>query len=145
MTIVPDPPDVAMLPAKGGLVIDHDCECPVGGCRQHYSPEFGYFTVTEHVDEVNAINFSGLAFYPSTSLRIHVNPTQAICGDHEHAMYIASFHSGTKTQMFLCPERYCTRTWQVLADAAPAYWLGEGFFGSRIRNRKKYLTVDAPE
>lgn len=137
MTMMSDPPDVSMLPAKENLVIHHDCECPVGGCRQHYSPEFGYFTVTEEVVEVDA-------GYPSTSLRIHLNRTQAICGDHEHAMYIAAFDSTTKVQKFLCPERCCTRTWQVLADAAPAYWLGEGFFGRRIDNReKRYSTLGA--
>jgi hypothetical protein len=141
MTMMSDPTDVPLLPARANLVIDHDCVCPVSDCRQHYSPEFGYFTVTEKVDEVNAIRFSSLVIYPSTSLRIHLNPTQSICGDHEHAMYIAAFHSATKVQKFLCPEMYCTRTWQVLADAAPAYWLGEGYFGRRIENREKRYTT----
>jgi hypothetical protein len=98
----------------------HSCECIVDACSQHYSPEFGYFTVERNDDFFVATN--------SPSLRILRRDTQAICGQHGNCMFIESFEAGTNWESFRCSRRTCEQTIRIMDGGPPAYWLGSGFW-----------------
>ena len=98
----------------------HWCHCPVAGCVQNYSPGFGYFTLARRDDYWIATG--------SSSRQIVRGHTQVICGVHKHAMFLESFESETKLEIFRCPQKNCGHSLKILADGPPAYWLTEGFF-----------------
>jgi hypothetical protein len=95
--------------------------CPIDECRQNYSAGLGYFTISKNPD-----------YWPvtrSSSLRISMNATQALCGEeHKSAMFIEKFDAGENLQTFRYPEKDCQQTLKIRADGPPAYRLGEGFF-----------------
>ena len=99
-----------------------DCECPVPGCQQKYSPGFGYFTYSRNDDYWGATN--------SSSFRITRRSTQVICGEHEASMFIESFDKSTNLENFRCPQKGCQQTMKILTGGAPTYWLGSGYFGA---------------
>src|ERR1700674_5446156 len=98
-------------------------ECPVDGCQQKYSPDFGYFTFTRTDDHWNVTN--------SSSLRITRSSTQVICGNHKDAMFIASIDAGTNLANFRCPQNGCQQSMKILIGGPPTFWLGSGYFGTR--------------
>jgi hypothetical protein len=123
MVLSPNLLESATLPKTWEIVAGHDCECPVDDCAQHYSPGYGYFTLESNEEHRSATG--------SPSFRINRSSTQVICGEHEHSMFLESFHSETNLQKFRCPQRDCQQTMEILAGAAPAYWLGEDYFRTR--------------
>ena len=127
LLMIPEP-NVVNPANEWDRVMGRTCKCKRPGCNQHYSPGYGYFIVEQNIEH------SKVTGVPS--LRIHVNATQAICGDHDYAMFIESFHPVTNVQRFNCPEISCRTTCQVVADAPPAYWLGDDYFLARMTARK---------
>lgn len=121
---MPPAPNVVKLGHPWDRIMGLTCECTAPDCYQHYSPGYGYFIVRANVEHFEVIRT------PRSSLRILVNATQAICGHHDYAMFIASFHPDTKVQEFNCPEGTCGKSCQVPAYAAPAYWLHDDYFKS---------------
>jgi hypothetical protein len=115
--MAPNQPAMAKAEDAGEI---HDCECLVGGCPQHYSPGYGYFTVAQNDDHWVATG--------SSSLRIRRRFVQVLCGKHQHSMFLESFDREAQVENFRCPERDCQRTMTILAGGPPVYWLDEGFF-----------------
>ena len=111
-----------ILPGHWDPLEGHDCECPEIGCPQHYSPGLGYFIVEENKEHSSA---TGIA-----ALRINRSPTQVICGQHKHAMFLAACRQ-PNLWIFRCPQKDCLRTVKISAGAPPAYWLGDGYFKNR--------------
>ncbi len=74
-------------------------ECPERGCGQNYSPGFGYFTIAQNEDYWVTTS--------SHSMRIRKNSTQVLCGEHKHAMFLASCEAEAKLWNFLCPQKDC--------------------------------------
>lgn len=100
----------------------HDCSCLVSGCPQHYSPDLGYFELRRNDDHWNVTG--------SSSLRMERSQRQAICGEHRNAMFLESFNPTTHEENFRCPKKGCQQRKSLVIGDPPAYWLGEGFFGT---------------
>lgn len=98
----------------------YHCHCSVNGCPQEYSPGYGYFTVGRNDDHWNVTG--------SSSLQIIRRSTQAICGEHQTAMFLASFDPKSQVENFRCPQRSCPHTISIIAGSPPAYWLDEDYF-----------------
>jgi hypothetical protein len=112
-----------ILPTNWDPLEGHDCECPEPGCPQHYSPGFGHFVLEENKEHSSATGLS--------ALRINRSPTQAICGRHKHAMFLAACRHAANLWIFRCPQEDCTRSIEIPANAASAYWFGDGYFKNR--------------
>lgn len=107
------------------LEIDvHYYEWSVSACQQNYSPDLGYFTVEGNDDY--------WLDPKSSSLRISRSPKQVICSEqHKYLMFIESFDPKRNVENFRCPVRNFQQRMEILANGAPAYWLGDGFFRFR--------------
>lgn len=114
-------PNAQQMVSDGSDTIDiHDCECPVDGCPQKYSPSLGYFTFRRNADHWNVTN--------SSSLSLTRRSTQVICGQHKDSMFIESFDKTANLENFRCPQKGCHQTMKLLSGGAPTYWLGSGYF-----------------
>ena len=120
MVIAPD----ALVPGAFGTsrrtIEGHDCECPLDGCPNHYSPGFGYFTIEPNLDHLIATG--------QTTLKILRSVTQVICGEHEYSMFLQAVDLKAGRQAFRCPDRTCPQVLELSLGSPPAYWLGPGFF-----------------
>lgn len=110
--------------AKDDALEIHDRECVVDRCPQHYSPDYGYFTLARNDDY-----WAGTA---SSSLRIKRDPVQALCGEHRYSMFLVSFDRGSQEGEFRCQHAGCRQALKIVAGGPPAYWLGRGFFNTRM-------------
>src|SRR6266481_803456 len=119
----PNGPQTVRDGSDGININGRERECPVNGCQQKYSPDFGYFTLTRTDDHWNVTN--------SSSLRITRSSTQVICGKHKEAMFIESIDAGTNWANFRCPQNGCKQSMKILTGGPPAFWLGSGYFGTR--------------
>lgn len=122
MLVNPNVLDWSASPERWDMTDSHDCECPVNGCPQHYSPGLGYFTLKENFEHQSATG--------SATLRISRSATQVICAHHKYSMFLESFDSSTKLGNFRCPNANCQQVMAIMTDGPPAYWLSEGHFGS---------------
>jgi len=64
----------------------------------------------------------------SSSLKLHRNETQVICGDAaRNVMFLEKIDPKTKEQTFRCPQRDCGKTMKIPPNSPLVYWLAEGF------------------
>src|SRR5882757_6150256 len=91
------------------------CNCPVENCTQNYSPEMGYFAVERVQDHWFVTG--------SSSLKLHRNETQVICGDQaRNVMFLEKIDPKTNEQTFRCPQKDCGKTMKIPANSPPIYW-----------------------
>jgi len=115
------PPDTSQSELNRLEIIEkHGCACPVDGCSQMYSLSLGYFETGLNDDYWRTTR--------SPSLSVVRNGTQAICGEHESAMFIESFDRVNKLERFRCPHNGCKQTMNIPSGGPPTYWLGSGYF-----------------
>ncbi len=68
----------------------------------------------------------------SSSLKLHRNETQVICGDAaRNVMFLEKIDPKTNEQTFRCPQKECRKTMKIPANSPPIYWLAEGFLSQR--------------
>jgi len=120
MLISPNVLGQVTLPDTWDSLDGHDCECPISGCPNHYSPGCGYFTLEPNLAHRDATG--------SAALRINRSATQVICYRHKYSMFLESFDPCTNLGNFRCPHKDCQQRMAVDAGGPPAYWLGEGYF-----------------
>src|SRR5258708_18254784 len=98
--------------------------CPVELCTQNYSPESVYFALERVQDHWFVTG--------SSSLNLHRNETQVICGDQaRNVMFLEKIDPKTNEQTFRCPQKECRKTMKIPANSPPIYWLAEGFLSQR--------------
>jgi hypothetical protein len=89
------------------------CNCPVELCTQNYSPEMGYFAMERVQDHWFVTD--------SSSLKLHRNETQVLCGDAaRNVMILERIDPKIHEQIFRCPQQDCGKTMKIPADGPPS-------------------------